>query len=183
MESFEQIITMLAQNTFVRAIVLPTILTLCTAVLEYQIKIVKGKGDGRYRYIAWVREATEDGGMRLVPYPHQSLAKIFNHNRFFRNLVDVQPMFTFQIAEFGSLAVNLAIGALAVDIVSLFDVANRQSDTAMIIVFHILMLVVIELMLIQSQITSPERIIARELQSLAAIIFGFSAMALAFFAV
>jgi hypothetical protein len=180
----KEVSTALFENTFVRTIVIPLLLTIFTALVEYQLKLVNGRADGKFEYVAWIRQKELDGSNRIVPRPQQSLEKIIDDvksNRY--RLVKVEQMFSFKLSEFNSLAIDLVIGALAVDIASLFNTVNRQENIAGIIVAHIGMMVTVQLLLIQSQKTHFQKVLIREFLAFFAISVGFLAMVIAFIAI
>ncbi|MEW6030420.1 MAG: hypothetical protein ACOYZ8_08010 [Chloroflexota bacterium] len=180
----KEIIETLFQNIFVRTIIVPLLLTIFTALLEYQLKIMNGKGNGDYRYTAWVQQKEIDGSIRIVPYPQQSLEKIIDDvKRRKIRLVGIDSMFIPSFMEFGTLALNLVMGAMAVDIASLLSVNNNRGVTGGLIVAHIGMLITVQLLLTTSSMKSPIKSIASEFQAIIAIALGFVAMAITFFAI
>ncbi|KAA3644504.1 MAG: hypothetical protein DWQ07_13865 [Chloroflexi bacterium] len=167
-------------NTLFRSIGIPTILTLIAAMLEYQLKIINGRGRGDRKYIAWIRTMEITGEVRTESRSHKRLDDIFIE--YAHRLVDIEPMFVLRFSEFGSLGTNLAIGAIAVDISSIALRTNINTGIGLIVA-HLGMLISIQILLTQIKKASPENMVSKEFQALFAIIFGFLSMFFAFLAI
>jgi len=165
------------QNIFVKAIAVPVILAVAAALLEATSALVRGKSKGQYKYRVWIRQQQPDNTSTIVPLLGQSLQSLPK----LRNLVEVEQMVNFDIADFGSLGIDLIIGAFAVDVASLIDVRSNPTVSGYVLIAHLLMLIGIVMFIMLSQLATPEELTAKRTRVAVAIGLGLLAMMTAFF--
>jgi hypothetical protein len=164
------------QNIFVRVIIMPVIFAVLAAGLESVAALVKGKCRGQYKYRLWIRQQQSDKSTVLVPLLGQSLQSA----RTLSDVVAIEPMVSFDLADFGPLAVDLIVGAFAVDIASLSGAPANPVLIGYILTGHLLLLIVIVALLMLSHQASPEELSDKRNSAAAAILLGLLAMMLAF---
>lgn len=167
------------QNVFFKAIIIPIVLTIAAALLESATALVKGKCKGQYKYRAWIRQQQPDESTILVPLLGQSLETI----RARKDVVEIEPMVNFDLADFGSLGIDLIIGAFAVDVASLVDGRANPTITGYVLIGHLLMLIGIILFLMLSHLSTPREQSDKRSRAAAAIGLGLVAMMIAFFVI
>jgi hypothetical protein len=168
------------QNLFFRAILVPILLTIAAALLETAANLAKGRSIGQYKYRIWARQKQADGSDTLVSLRNLSLETILESYR--TTVVNIEQMVSFDVAEYGSLGIELMIGAFAVDIVSLINASCDPTITGYILIGHLLSLIGVVLFVMLNHLASPEEQSSKRIRALISISLGMSAMMIAFFA-
>ncbi len=166
------------QNTFVKAIVVPIILAIAATLLEAASALVKGKCKGQQKFRIWVKQKEPDNNVIIVPILGQTLQTIQKR----KDIVDVETMVNFDLADFGTLGIDLIIGAFAVDVASLINTKSNTILIGYILIGHVLMLIGIVLFLALGHLASPEEQSEKRGRAAVAISLGLVAMMIAFFA-
>lgn len=166
------------QNIFVKAIVVPIILAVAATLLEIASALVKGRCKEERKFRIWIRQEQADSSTTLVALLGQSLQDIRTRN----DVVDIETMVSFDIADFGSLGIDLIIGAFAVDIASLIDARGDPRVIGIVLVGHILLLTGIVIFLMLSHHDTPEEQKNKRIKVAIAIGLGLFAMIVAFLA-
>lgn len=166
---------MILQNTFVKAIIVPIILAFVAASAEAICALVKGRSKGQYRFRVWIRQQQEDS-TSVVALHNQSLETIRERD----DVVDIDSMASFNIADFSTVGIDLAIGAFAVDVASLIEGRGNSTIITYLLVAHLGLLLGTMGFVMASQLSPPDDEKARRYSSLIAILIGLAAMILAF---
>lgn len=170
----------LLQNIFFKTIIIPIILTLGSTGLESISALVKGSARGDYKYKLWIKEKRNGSENEVWPLPNQSIDNIAAGK--IPDIVEIEPMFSFDLSEYGSLAINLIMGAFTVDITSLIDKQGSPVNVGGLLVIHVLLLIGILGALTWRYNASPNEIKRKRNSVLLAITLGFLAMFSAFLA-
>jgi len=166
------------QNVFIKTVVVPIVLACGAALLESAAALVKGRSKGPFKFRLWIRQQYDDGSIVIVPLLGQSLKAICVRD----DIVDIDPMVNFDVAEFASLGIDLVVAAFSVDVVSLIQ---SQGDTTMIgyvLIAHVFALIGIVLFTMLNQLASPEEQGVKRIRAMIAIGLGMVAMMISFLA-
>jgi len=166
----------LLQNIFVKAIIIPVVLAVAAALLELICGLAKGKSDGQRKFRVWTQKQENNG---TIPISHQNLDDIRKN----KNIVDIELMVNVDITNFSMVAIDLIIGAFAVDITSLINTSTVPTIIGYVLIAHLMMLIGIVLFLMLSTSVPPEAHTLRKIEALIAIGLGVLAMMIAFFVV
>ncbi|MFW9917282.1 MAG: hypothetical protein ACFFGZ_16880, partial [Candidatus Thorarchaeota archaeon] len=140
--------------------------------------LVKGKRSGQMRYMAWLRKQNGSGNETFVRLPDQSLEDIRSN----KEIVEIDLMVSFEIADFTSIGISMVIGAFAVDIATLVNATGNPVITGYLLFGHLMMLIGILLSTMLSKLVPPQDNTNKNVKSGVAISLGILAMMLAFFA-
>jgi hypothetical protein len=188
-------------NVFVTSILVPLILTGISTVLEYSSALVKGKANKDRIYRVWIQETPVNPGSatalssgstgnsttansavasvpRIEPYSPRSIDFLYSRSDF----IHVEPLISHEWSDFSSVAINLIVGAFAVDITSLLSPNSNSFLTAFVILGHLTVLGAIFLLLTSSNLTEPSQMKRKNKYVMLAIILGLIAMVIAFLA-
>ena len=121
------------QNVFVRAIIVPIVLACAAALLECIATLAKGRSKGQYKFRVWIEQKLDDGTTRPVPLHGQSIGAIHARD----DIVDIEPMVNFDVANFASLGIDLVVGAFAVDIASLIQAQSDMTITGYVLIVQL----------------------------------------------
>jgi hypothetical protein len=189
----------LLSNVFVTSILVPLILTGISTVLEYSSALVKGKASQDRIYRVWIQESNPNSATALPsssnrsstttnpnvasapkvePYSPRSIDFLYSRSDF----THIEPLISHQWSDFSSVAINLIVGAFAVDIASLLSPNSNSFLTAFIILGHLTVLGAIFLLLTSNNLTEPSQIKTKNKYVMLAIILGLIAMIIAFLA-
>jgi hypothetical protein len=167
------------QNTFVKSIFIPILLTCASALLEITSVLVKGKSQGKNRYRIWIQQKQADGSKLTIAIPHQSIDQIAGQS----DVVEIEQMVSLDVTDFRSLGINLMLGAFSVDIASLMEKPTNPRMTGFVLFGHLLMLIGVLFFTILGQLIPPEDESTRKRHTLSSIVLGLVAMIVAFFSV
>lgn len=90
-------------------------------------------------------------------------------------------MISLDLSDFGTLGIDLIIGAFAVDIASLINKSSDSTLIGIVLLGHLCMLIGIVLFLALGHLASPEDKFEKRGRAAAAIGLGLLAMIIAFF--
>jgi hypothetical protein len=174
----EQLLMEIIQNSFFRSIIIPILFTFAAALFDSTTALVKGRCKGIYKYRAWVRQEHRNGHVTISPMMGQSLATVRERS----DIVDIDTMVNFDIADFGSVGVDLIVGSFAVDIASLLRAQNDPTRIGYILIMHLFSLIGILMFLMLSQLSGPDEQKSKRILSSIAIGLGIVAMMVSFLA-
>lgn len=163
----------LFENLFVKAIVVPLVITLTSAILEIAPLMIHGTTSrGESKYVVWLAK----GRSRKTD---QTIADI----RATKEVIDIDKMTGFHVTNFRSLPINLVMAAFTVDISALVNNQNNGAVSGYIFMGHLFLLVTIIILCLYRESISPQEAKKRAFHSLLPIIVGFLAMITAFFSI
>jgi hypothetical protein len=187
------------QDSFVKSIIIPLVLTIASTGMEYLSALPKGKASKDRIYRVWIPETNSSSSSNLTSSSTTSAtlssavinppdlqhftprAIDFLHSR--SDFTHVETLITKEFSDFGSVAINLIIGAFAVDITSLLDANNTSTITGVVILVHLLFLIAILGCLLLNNMTEPINTAEKNRYVKLAILFGLIAMTIAFFVI
>ena len=166
------------QNVFVKAIIVPVLLALAAAILETTVALVRGISKDESKYFAWVEKQNSDGTSRIIRVTDQTFTDLQSR----QDVLEIEQMVSFDVANFSTLGLDLVVGAFAVDVASLINATGNTTTVGFVLTGHFLMLIGILLFTVLNQLTSPNDLSTKRVRALISIGLGILAMMLAFFA-
>lgn len=167
------------QNVLLKAILIPFSLAFASAALDLTSALVRGRGQGAYKFRLWIELPTSSSHpKRIVPLLNQSLDDIQTRT----DVIDVDCTVNFDLANLGSVAINLIIAAFTVDITILIEETSQPKSVGFVLLIHLLLLIGIVISLMFSEHTNPKEINQKRISVAFAILFGLAAMIAALFA-
>jgi hypothetical protein len=169
------------QNPFIRSIIIPILFVLAATLFESSAALVKGICNGEYKFRVWIRQRHRNGVDTISPMMGQSIVNVRNRS----DIVDLDRMVMFDIAEFASLGIKLIIGAFAIDVAALINASSSSSSNfvvpssiAVVLFFHLFALVGILTFVMLSYLSGPDKQNRKRKISWAAIGLGVVSMML-----
>jgi hypothetical protein len=153
----------------------PILFTLLAATLEVLSNLMEGIARGSDKYKIWKVVATPNNQMKHVSEDHQSVVDVLNS----RDVVAIDHMFSFSTAQMSFLGLELAISALAVDIVVLINRVSNAQVLGGVFLTHFLLMVFILLLVSLCRSAHPGHKADNVLGAIA-ILAGFFSMMFAF---
>jgi len=185
---------LLSISLFIRAVVVPVVCIIVAAIIECTVAIQRGKGSGPYKYRVWVKQTEPDGTIRTIPRVGECVGDLCKLDG--ASIVDIEQMMCFSMPEFGGIAIDLIIGALAVDLGVLINAPQtlQKGETAAQILHwssvlgyvqlaHFAILICVIFSLIISQHLPPEDDATRRRWVLIALLLSALAMVTAFISI
>ncbi len=132
---------------------------------------------GEHKYRVWIRKKMADGISMDSSMSHHSVEDI---QKSTDKIIDLEPMASFDIAEFGSLPINLIISAFAIFVSSLSasnsTLMQHPEQVGLILVVLVLILISILNFLATNKGASPDDFGARKSRTIMCIFLGTCAM-------
>lgn len=164
----------------------PVLLSVAAVLFQLASALVKGKKKGEYKFRIWIKQPQQDGSSNIVPLLGQSLESV----RLRNDIVDVDIMSSFDIADFSSIGISLVIGAFSVDIASLIANKGNPIIIGYVVLGHLFLLIGVLLFVMLCHMTEPKVIgveskslLLKRSRAITAIGLGFLAMMTAFLVV
>ena len=163
---------------FLKAILLPVFFAFVAAALEATSSLVKGLSDGENKFKVWLDEIQARGSHHETAKQNLSIEDI----RELDNVIDIEPMASFDYPQFAPVGIDLMVGALCIDVIALIDInGNIKSGGWAVVLGHIFMLVGVIFYYNKNLAVSPKKVKEKEYYSKLAIALGIAAMMSAFF--
>ena len=161
------------QNVLLKAIFIPFSLAFAAAALDLVSALVRGTSDGPYKFRLWIEQPPSSSHpKRVVPLLKQSLDDIQTRT----DVVDVDSAVSLDLANLGSVAINLIIAAFTVDITYLIDETGQPTSVGFVLLIHLLLLIGIVISLMLSEHVNPGEVNKKRIRVAFAIILGLMAM-------
>jgi len=166
------------QDPIVRAITIPIIFALAAALFESTAALVKGRSKGDYKFRIWVRQDDGNGHSTIAAVQGQSISSILRHT----DIVDIDSMVSFDLADFATLGIDLVVGAFAIDVASLLSSDVSPTSIGLALVMHVFALIGIIMFVMLTQLANPTEVKTKRIRASVAIGLGLIAMMISFLA-
>ncbi len=175
------------ENPVLRGIAFPLVFTGLDVFANFTIARFRGVASGDSKFEIWA-DPGNNGNVWEVTSPAslESLRKRMNDEDENDNIVDIDVLPRRNIEYFGSVAIDLFLGAVSIVFISfltaIFNLVESQSKAVIAMCFLVLLLPIwfaIEYCLQQCLTTSPQHERTKNSLALTAILFGLAAMVMA----